>query len=269
MPRLPSVYIGVPTGDNKEYSMLYMLATLRNIDYPHDRLSLTIAVTHLGNKTSENYLKRVKKLVKASNFPYPVNILATYPVMTDMRRWGPYFAVIMNLHLLRLDFLQTDNKYFWLLGGDNPPPSNTLKRLLKVKADVASALVHQRFVRMKQLRMDRSKRYPVYWGRAWELEDLDELGLEPELREQLRTAWTEFMFLDKFQGEGVTRNVVVGSGCSLLKRKVLEYLGYVLGSGGTQSEDLHFCQLAKLEGFDVAVDLDTRCLHFDPNGKMY
>jgi len=247
-----------------------MLATLRNIDYPHDRLSLTIAVTHLGNKTSEAYLKRVKQLVKASNFPYTINVVATYPVMTDMMRWGPYFAIIMNLHKLRVEFLKTDKQYFWLLGGDNPPfLRETLKKLLQVKADVASALVHQRFVRIEQLRLDKSKRYPVYWGRAWELEDLDPLGLEPALREELRTAWTEFMFLAKLKGEGITRNVVVGSGCSLLKRKVMEHLGYVLGSGGTQSEDLHFCQLAKLEGFEVSMDLDTRCMHFDQNGKMY
>ena len=269
MPKLPTVYIGVPTGDNKEYAMLYMLATLRNIDYPPDRLTLNIAVTHLGNEASEQYLNNVRTLVEASNFPYKTNVLVTYPTLTDMMRWGPYFAIIINLHKLRIDFLKGASEYFWLLGGDNPPPRPTLKKLLKLKTDVASALINQRFVRIKQMRMDKSKRYPVYWGRAWELGDLDELDLEPALREELRTAWVEFMFLAKIQGEGILHNVVVGSGCSLLKRKVFEHIGYVLGSGGTQSEDLHFCQLARLEGFDVAVDLDTRCLHFDQNGKMY
>lgn len=267
--KLPKVYVGIPTGDNKEYSLLYMLATLRNIDYPSDRISLTVAVTHLGNAASEAFLLRVQALIENSNFPYPVHVVTTYPVMTDMNRWGPYFAIIMNMHKMRVDFLKGDAEYFWLLGGDNPPPRPTLKRLVRMRVDVASALVLQRPVRIKQLHLDSAKKYPVYWGRAWELEDLEELDLSPELREELRTAWTEFMFLAQIQGEGVTHNVVVGSGCSLLKRRVFEHLGYVLGSGGTQSEDLHFCQLAKLLEFDIAVDMDTRCMHFDRNGKMY
>lgn len=269
MPSRPDIYVGVPTGDNKEYAMLYMLATLRNVDYPPKHISLHVAVTHLGNEASDRFLQRVRMLVEAANFPYPAEVHVTYPTLADMDRWGPYFAIIMNLHELRVDFLRGTDDYFWLLGGDNPPPRPTLKKLLRMKSDVASALVNQRFVRIKQMRMDHSKQYPVYWGRAWELEDMDELNLEPALREELRTAWTEFMFLAKIKGEGIMHNVVVGSGCSLIKRKVYEHLGYVLGSGGTQSEDLHFCQLARLEGFDVAVDMDTRCLHFDQNGKMY
>jgi len=63
--------------------------------------------------------------------------------------------------------------------------------------------------------------------------------------------------------------VVFGSGCSLIKRNVFEYIGYVLGSGGTHSEDLHFCSLANTYGFDTALGLRTRCLHFDSDGKVY
>lgn len=271
MSKLPSIYVGIPTGDNKEYAVLYMLASLRNLDYPPKKLSVNWAVTHLGNQQSEEYLKRLRTLCEAANFPCEVKVHATYPVMADMMRWGPYFAVIMNLHLLRLDFLQSDCEYFWLLGGDNPPFRSTLRRLLKVKADVASAMLYQRYARKKFWKEDMKKRYPVYWGRAWELEHLDELDLEPVLRDELRTAWLEFMFLDVPDlPEGqVIRNSVFGSGCSLIKREVLEYTGYVLGSGGTQSEDLHFCQLAKLRGFDLAIDTSAVCIHFDPDGKVY
>jgi len=265
------VYVAVPTGDCKEYAILYMLASLRNIDYPSDKLKLNFAVTHLGNKSSEQFLARLRKLVSASNFQSDIAIHVTYPTLKDMERWGPYYAIIMNLHLMRLDFLDSDFEYFWLLGGDNPPPRDTLKDLFKLKADVASAVINQRHAKIKKWDMDENLVYPVYWTYLWTLEDLEPLNLEPELKEVLRTAWREFCFLDTTPPEGVRvlHNVLFGSGCSLIKKHVLEYLGYVLGSGGTHSEDLHFCNLANLRGYDTALSLDVRCMHFDNNGKVY
>jgi len=269
--RTPKVYIAVPIGPSKEYAVLYMLASLRNIDYPSDKLKLNFAVTHLGGQASEQFLERLRKLVSASNFKSDIAIHVTHPTMKDMERWGPYYAVIMNLHLMRLDFLDTDFEYFWLLGGDNPPPRDTLKSLLKLKADVASAMINQRRAKIKQWDLDEKLVYPVYWNYLWTLEDLEPLHLEPKLKDTLRTAWTEFMFLgkDSPEGERLMRNVVFGSGCSLIKRHVLEYLGYVLGSGGTHSEDLHFCNLANLRGYDTALSLDVRCMHFDSDGNVY
>lgn len=269
--KYPSVFVGVPTGDSKEYAILYMLAALRNVDYPRTRFSLTIAVTHLGNLDSEMFIQRVKKLVSAANMPYHVDIIITYPKLEDMERWGPYYAIIMNTHALRLKFLESKAKYFWLLGGDNPPPRDTLKKLLKMDVDVASAVINQRKAKVRMFNEDTTLTYPVYWEYIWKMEDLHKLDLEPKLMDALRTAWTEFMFLDAPQNKqnGILHHAVFGSGCSLIKREVFEYIGYALGSGGTHSEDLHFCSLANLRGFDMAINLDVPCIHFDSDGKVY
>ena len=249
-----------------------MLASLRNIDYPKDRIKIVFAVTHLGDKDSENFLNRLRKLVSAANMQCDIDIKVTYPKIDDMFRWGPYYAVIMNTHLMRLDFLEGDYTHFWLLGGDNPPTRRSLKQLLKLKADIASAVINQRRERVKQFKLDTEMAYPVYWKYIWTLDDLDVLALEPKLRNQLRTAWLEFMFLGGTSPqteEKVLHNVVFGSGCSLVKRHVLEYIGYVLGSGGTHSEDLHFCSLANMRGFDTALGLEIRCAHFDSDGTVF
>ena len=269
----PKIFIGVPTGPSKEYAVLYMLAALRNVDYPKNRLSINFAVTDFGDAESSAFIKRLKELLSAGNFGCETSIQMTHPIKDDWDRWGPYFTVILNLHLLRLKFLRGNADYFWLLGGDNPPPRGTLKRLLETRGDIVSANINQRVTKAKEYDLDCNLRYPVYWRYIWTLDDLEYVdGLEPKLKNILRNTWVEFMFLDTpppKPDERVIHNCVFGSGCSLVKRKVLEYIGYALGSGGTHSEDLHFCSLANLREFDTALNLDARCGHFDEDGKLY
>jgi len=263
----PKVYIGIPIGFTKEYSTLYMLASLRNLDYPPDELKVTFAVTCIkGHDGSIAYRDKLKALVTSANMPYETNVIESWPTPEDFQRFSSYFGVICNLHELRLDFLkQTEYEYFWLLGGDNPPPRNTLRKLMRTKGDVVSAVIHQR-----PLKSDNGKAYPVVWSRYWMVNDIPH-NLEPELREELRTAWREFAFLKNIQlpAKGVLHNVAFGSGCSLVSRQVLEYSGYVLGYGATHSEDLHFCQNLALLGFDAKVNLGTVCMHFDSGGQVY
>ena len=264
----PSVYIGVPTGFPKEYSTLYMLASLRNIDYPPDQLHLTFSVTLIhDHDESQRFRHNLQQLIDASNIPYPTRIIETWVTEADMERWGSYFGVIINLHHLRLDFLQGDWQYFWLLGGDNPPADRTtLKKLVRRRGDVVSAMIRQRPGRGKF-----GKPYPVLWGNYWYLQDIPR-DIEPFLRDELRKAWVEFAFLkqwDNLEPTETLRDVSFGSGCSLIKREVLEYIGYTLGLAGMHSEDLHFCQLARLHGFETKCDLNIRCAHFDPDGLVY
>jgi hypothetical protein len=245
-----------------------MLASLRNLDYPPDKVKLTFAVTCIkGHGESVAYRDKLKMLLVSANMPYETTVIETWPTPEEFQRWGPYFGVICNLHALRLDFLrQTEYQYFWLLGGDNPPPRNTLKKLTRTRGDVVSAVINQR-----PLKSDSGKAIPVVWSRHWMLHDIPH-GLEPELREELRTAWREFAFLKQVtlpKSRQVLHHMSFGSGCSLISREVLEYSGYVLGYGATHSEDLHFCQNLELLGFDAKVNLDAGCMHFDSDGKVY
>jgi hypothetical protein len=142
--KLPKVYIAIPTGPRKEYSLLLQLAMLRNLDYPMDRLSINFGVTTFDNAECQQFRQRIEQLVQASNFKCETSISITCPNDEELLRWGTYALVVVNLHALRLKFLQGDYDYFWVLGGDNIPERGLLKNLLKMDVDVASPLMAYR-----------------------------------------------------------------------------------------------------------------------------
>lgn len=270
------MFVAVPTGAVKEYAILYMLASLRNIDYPPDRLTVWFAIT-LRHPIDDAFYTRVKHLVDAANMPMEVNLLRVRPEEDEKLRWGQYYAVITNLHELRKRFLDGDADYFWLLGGDNPPPRHTLKRLLQLQADVASAMVMQRPHRGRELdataaAVPKDKPYPMYWVYKWTLNDIDHRkDLEPVLKEALRALWLNipmFQTIETTQ-KFVARGVSFGSGCSLSTRRVQEAVGYYLGDAGYASEDITYMQHVHALGFTSAIDTGVHCLHFDPDGRIF
>jgi len=245
-----------------------MLATLQDIDYPPENLKLTFAVTMLKNHPKAlSYLNRLKTLLEAADLPYETNIITTTPTDQDYYRWGAYFGVICNLHALRVDFLKSDKEYFWLLGGDNTPFQDTLKKLLLLNVDVASGLIRQRPVKS-----ENNLAPIVLWQNYWKMNDVPR-DYEPVLREELRKAWIDYGFL-KYIGEEVLeqkqlKDCLFGSGCSLIKRKVFKRVGYALGYGGIHSEDLHFSLLSQINGFSTAMDLTAKCGHYDSDKQIY
>ena len=267
MSALPTVYIGIPTGFTKAYASLLILATLQDIDYPPEKLKLTFAVTMLKHHPkAASYLNRLTALLEAAELPYETNIITTEPTDADYYRWGAYFGVICNMHALRLDFLQSDKEYFWILGGDNPPYRKTLRKLVALNSDIASAKIRQR-----PAKAEDNSAPVVLWQNYWEMSDVS-TTLEPILREELRKAWLDYGFLKVPNFETLPKKVtdcLFGSGCSLIKRKVFEHLGYALGYGGIHSEDLHFGLHSRLLGFSTAMDLEAECGHYDEDGMLY
>jgi len=274
MSKSPKVFVAIPTGSIKEYSLLYMLACLRNLDYNHDNLVVWFAVT-MRYPDDESYYTRLKNLVGNAALKFEVNILRVRPKLEEKERWGQYYAVICNLHELRKIFLDGDCDYFWLLGGDNPPPRQTLKRLLKADADVASAMIYQRPHRGRELDVNanvaKDKPYPMFWMYKWTLDDIERPDFEPVLKEELRKMWINIPMFKAVETTQrfVVRNVSFGSGCSLSKRRVQEYVGYYLGEAGYASEDLTYMQYVNALGFSSALDTGVHCLHFDPDGRIY
>ena len=248
-----------------------MLASLRNIDYPPNKIKLVVAVTDRGDSESNRFTIEVINLMDNAMLDFSFEILKVKSSKEDMERWGQYYAVIMNLHRVRKIFLDAPEfQYLWLLGGDNPPPRSALKRLLALKADVASGIINQRPNR-DRFENKGGQVYPVFWEYVWTMRDLEKRkDLEPQLKEELRRAWIQiaFMLLAKGKLKTVYRGVNFGSGCSLIKRKVLEYAGYYLGAG-YHSEDIHFLQYVNAMGFKTALDTGIHIPHFDPNGDIY
>ncbi len=261
-----------------------MLASIRNVDYPSEKLHLCFALTDREDRASVGFLERAKRLIENSNFHNDITILKTNGSDEDVRRWGQYWAVIKNIHEARKLFLDGNFEYFWLLGGDNPPFRNTLKKLLEQSSDVACAIINQRPLRggYKEVKLQKDGRYiegkntvyPVYWKYSVLPDEIrGRRDLDPRVREAILQAWLNLCYFEIAgesgeEGHILKGNVCCGSGCQLVKRKVLEYMGYYIGAG-YHSEDIEFGQYAHLYGFDFTIDTDLQCRHFDPNGMIY
>lgn len=272
----PKVFIAIPTGAIKDYAVLYMLAAIQNIDYPQESLTVNIAITNRNEPADIKFTKRLQHLIEYSNIKFQVNITEVTPTTDEKERWGQYYAVICNLHELRKQFLDSDSEYFWVLGGDNPPPRYCLNRLLTIGADVSSALILQRPNRAREFdKPDMPYRvdpHPMFWMYLWSMNDVQKRhDLEPELKEALRACWINLplLHLIKTDKKLIVHNVSFGSGCSLVKREVMEHLGYYLGEAAYCSEDLQFMQWVHTLGFKTALDTGLHCGHFDPNGALY
>jgi hypothetical protein len=236
-------------------------------------LDLCFCITNRETRATIGAVQRMKNVIANANFPNNITILTTTIDQEDFNRWSQYSAVVKNIHEARKLFLDGDWEYFWLVGGDNPMPPYTLKRLLDVDADVASAIINQRPNRGLGVFEDHpGSVYPVFWHQSFTAEDVRKrLDLDPRVRNAIIAAWTNLTYYDLVQAPvGKTyRNVAFGSGCSLSRRKVLEYAGYYLDSAGYHSEDIAFAQYTTRCGFDLALDTTVHCLHFDPNGAIY
>ena len=274
---LPRVFLAIPTGVLKEYCTPQMVAALKNLDYPADKLTVYIAVTHRGADYEDVYVRQVRRLVHYAHIPFPVHVVVVRPTEPEKLRWGQYYAVICNLHALRQRFLDGSWDYFWVLGGDNPPARHMLRGLLRIGQDVSSAIIMQRPNRGRELDPDegmppKADPYPMFWVYDWHVRDLERRrDLEPTLKEALLALWVNLpmfrlILTDKtFTVHGAS----FGSGCSLLTRRVLEHCGYYLTEAGYASEDIMFLQHAHAYGFTTGIDLGLHCAHFDPNGAIY
>jgi len=272
-----NVFAAIPTGYMKEYAVLYMLAALQNIDYPADKLSINIAVTDRGEPEDLEFTKRLRSLIDNCTIKFKVNITVVTPSIDEKERWGQYYAVICNLHELRKQFLDGNADYFWVLGGDNPPPRATLKELLKIDADIASAAVWQRPNRQHRFHEEGgittvNDAEPIYFVQLWRMEDIHKRrDLDPRVKEALRSIYINLPMIHqiKTKQQLVAYNVSFGSGCSLSKKRVIEYAGYYLAEAGYCSEDLSFIQWTQTLGFNNGLNLGLHCGHFDPNGALY
>ncbi len=271
------VFIGICTGPAKDYAMHYMIAALRNLDCPNAEIHW--AVTDFGDAESALYLQKLKNLSSTVQWKGTVHIYTTHhdtkrpPICTrqlDDGSISSYDLVIKNLRLLRGQFLDGDCTHFLEVGGDNPPPRETVNRLLKLDADVAFGTCYQRPCR------DADKEsYPLVWMYTWSLKDLEKYRLEPIVKEKLALAFTCTPFVMPIYADPDWKNMNVlspcaaGTGMVLIRRHVLESVGWRLPPSLYFSEDLYFCHQCNAHGFKTACDLKFHVPHFDDDGLMY
>ena len=278
----PKVFVGICTGPSKEYAMHYMVAALRNLDCGN--MEIHWAVTDFGNNESTVYLQRLKQLMGTVKWSCPVHIHTTpYDLTrapTHLRnygqnkvgeeQYGSYDFVLRNLRLLRGIFLDGDCNYFLEVGGDNPPPRDTVNRLMKLDADAAFGTCYQR-----PKRDEDKTTYPLVWTYTWSLKDLDQYNLEPVVKEQLALAFTNTPFVVPIYTHNNWREIdyispyAGGTGIVLIRRAVLERVGWRLPTSLYFSEDLYFCHQCNAHGYKTVGDLKFHCPHFDESGMMF
>jgi hypothetical protein len=248
------------------------LAALKNLDYPTDKLSINYAVTYYPDVPDcPKYDAYIRKLVEAAGLKCPWHITRTTPDEDELEHWGTYALVIRNLHELRKQFLDGDADYFWVLGGDNfPLDRHMLKKLLKMKTDVASPVIAYRPSRQPEGKRSRNRLEPIAWTYLWWPDDIEREDIQPEVREALWKAWMNVpmtRFIRK--KEKIVHGAMFGSGCSLSTREAQMYAAYWLPPAGYMSEDLNYTQHLVAYGFDVAVNTTLRCGHFETDGHIY
>lgn len=272
----PKVFIGICTGPSKDYAMHYMIASLRNLDY--DNYELHWAVTDFGDSASSTYIQNLKNLLATVKWKGSLHIHTTRydtskpPVCTREVNGeiASYDLVIRNLRLLRGKFLDSDCEYFLEVGGDNPPPRETIKRLMALNKDVAFGTCYQRPSRDGQKNC-----YPLVWSYTWQLSDTDKYDLEPIVQEKLKLAFTNTPFvvpiyaLKNWQKLKYIEPYAGGTGMVLIKRHVLEHVGWRLPPSLYFSEDLYFCHQCNAHGYSTIGDLKFHVPHMDEDGFTY
>jgi hypothetical protein len=243
-----------------------MLAALENLDYTNLELHFAVTQYQDGFKSNGDFLDTLYGLLHALRLPYDVNVHLCPLMEQDM---VPYQPVLRNLALLRGQFLDGDCDYFLLLGGDNPPPRVTIHHLLRLDADVACGLVYQR-----PYRGLGNMAYPLVYTYSWTLDEIPDT-VPPHVMEELRKAWRASMFylplyLDtEWSTLGVIDRFTAGSGCTLIRREVLENVGFYLPNSSYHSEDINFFTWAYYLGYTTRCDVGFHVPHHDDSGEAW
>ena len=266
----PRVFIGIPTGPTKLYSTYYMVAALAGLNY--ENYEVHWAVTGGYDDTIfHEFRERLTKLMQAVKWPEQVNWTIHYVPLSKEQRFKNYEPILRNKTVLRDAFLDGTCDYFLLCGGDNPPPRRAIKRLMKVKADVAMAVCYQRPGVDGWCGV-----YPLVWRYMWLPNELDNIAdVDPANREEMRLAWLHcptimnVSFDPKWKSQKVLWTITGGDGCALIKRAVLEMIDWgVTPDQAYHSEDVHFMSLAIWYGFTTACLTDLHCPHMAPDGEV-
>lgn len=265
----PRVFIGIPTGPSKLYSTYYMVAALAGLDYDNYEIHWVITGGY-DDSIFHEFRERVTKLMEAVKWNDQVTWTIHYVPLTKEERQQNYTPILRNKTVLRDIFLDSGCEYFLLLGGDNPPPRRAIKRLMKVKADVAIAVCYQRPGVDGWCGV-----YPLVWYYLWLPNELDKLQLNLKNREELRLAWLHcptimnVSFNPEWRRKKVLWAISGGDGCALIRRPVLEMIDWgVTPDQAYHSEDVHFMSLALWYGFTTACLTNLHCPHLAENGDV-
>jgi hypothetical protein len=243
-----------------------MMASIRNLDYPY--LDIHFAVTGGEDSAFEDYRARLSKLCEAVKWPDDWTVTIHYLPLPLEKRMLNYGPILENKNLLRQEFLDGEDAYFLLLGGDNPPPRNAVKILMSTEADVAMGVCYQR------PGVTQCGVYPLVWRYLYSLEEVDKCAVDEANKDLMRKAWLDVpqvisvSYDPDWQKQDLLWGITGGDGCALITRRTLETIDWAVRppDGASCSEDMYFMGEALYYGYSTVAVPSMHVAHMSEAG---
>src|SRR3989338_2757891 len=217
------VLVGCPTSETHKYCFKEYLEAVNNITFKDKKILL------VDNSKTIDYFDFIKNS--------GIDVIKTHYTVSARDR------IVRSRNILREFVLKEEYDYFLSLEQDVIPPKEVIERLLGHKKDIISGVY---FSRIKSLTDKKVKVLPLLctWkdgsNNPYSMADVD---------------------LDLVMNNNVIKIKYCGLGCLLISRKVLEKVKFRYDDKYPTFDDLHFCQDARNNGFEIFVDTGVKCKH--------
>ena len=235
----PKVLVGCPTYDGGEYCINRFIERVKELTYPNYDILI------VDNSEGDQYSKKIRDkgicVIKGPRFDMSVKTI------TNSRNMIINFAI--------------KNGYDYLLNMDHDviPPKNIIEELMSCDKDIVSGIYFGYYRSGGKLKV-----LPVaYRGiNEEEFEKMKKMGLPDFIKshDDLKRNLTE----EEAQGEKILEVKIPSNGCMLLKKCVFEKVNYDLLNFpdlNKTSDDIHFAESAKRNGFKLYVYTKVKCKH--------
>jgi len=217
------VLVGCPTSETHKYCFKEYLEAVNNLTFKNKKILL------VDNSKTTNYFNFIKN--------NGMDAIKTQYTESARDR------IVRSRNILRDIVLKEDYDYYLSLEQDVIPPKDAIERLLEHKKDIVSGVY---FSRIKSLTDKKVKVLPLLWtwkegsNNPYSMTDID---------------------LALVMNNNFIKIKYCGLGCLLISRKVLEKVKFRYDEKYPTFDDLHFCQDARGNGFEIYVDTSVKCKH--------
>lgn len=230
------VLIACPTSDVKEYAWDKYFAGLKSLSY----LNFDIAID--DNSKSGDYFRKMSIFAEEWNQSHQNS-----KCMISRSGYSSPFArqrIVNSRNILRQKFLSGKYDYFLSLEQDVVPPVNIIERLLEHGKKVVSGAYFTGFPKYSSVRL-LAFRHTTPANPVEPLWDVGEpLGIMEVLPARLMDV------------------AVVGLGCVLIHRSILEKVSFRYDAQTDASDDMFFCYDARKVGATIFLDSSQLCQHY-------
>jgi GT2 family glycosyltransferase len=232
--------VGCPTYEGMRYCLNLFLNRIKELTYPNYDILI------VDNSEDNKYFNKIKEkgihILKGLRFDTPVKtITASRNLIID-------YAI--------------KNKYDYLLNLDQDviPPKNIIEELMKSGKEIISGIYYSDFKSGEKI-----KSLPVEYRNLTkkEFEEIQKIStFHPFIKshEDLKRNLTE----EEANSGKILDVKIPSNGCMLVKRNAFEKVNYELlefPEINKTSDDIHFSERAKREGFKLYIDTKMRCEH--------